>query len=132
MNIDLRLMTLTSEMERMAIYGSIDYDLNKNIHNFKRATKEDDDSSVAETITGTSESVSGGAKRRIVIRDDLPPIEIGQRSEASQLLSSKVASLPENFGQPQNANIVGQGAFTPPTTNFKGDHRSPEKFDVKL
>ena len=132
MNIDLRLMTLTSEMERMAIYGSIDYDLNKNIHNFKRATKEDDDSSVAETITGTSESVSGGAKRRIVIRDDLPPIEIGQRSEASQLLSSKVASLPENFGQPQNANIVGQGAFTPPTTNFKGDHRSPEKFEEEL
>jgi len=25
----------------------------------------------------------------------------------------------------------GQGAFTPPTTNFKGDRRSPEKFDAR-
>lgn len=27
-----------------------------------------------------------------------------------------------------NEQNFGQGAFTPPTTNFKGDHRSPEKF----
>jgi hypothetical protein len=91
MNIDLRLMTLTSEMERLAIYGSIDYDLNKNIHSFKRAsTKESDastpiDSSVASSVaTSVASSVAssvatsgGGPKRRIVIRDDLPPLDIG-------------------------------------------------------
>ena len=27
------------------------------------------------------------------------------------------------------SSFFGQGAFTPPTTNFKGDHRSPEKFE---
>jgi hypothetical protein len=27
---------------------------------------------------------------------------------------------------------IGLGAFTPPTTNFKGDLRSPEKFGMKI
>ena len=30
----------------------------------------------------------------------------------------------------QIASSNGQGAFTPPTTNFKGDRRSPEKFET--
>ena len=80
MNIDVRLMTLTSEMERLAIYGSVDYDLNKNIHNFKRAsTKESDASTPIDSSVATSVATSGGGpKRRIVIRDDLPPLDIGQ------------------------------------------------------
>ena len=31
----------------------------------------------------------------------------------------------------QIASSNGQGAFTPPTTNFKGDRRSPEKFGMQ-
>ena len=55
MNLDLRLYAFTGELERATIMGSVDHDLNENIHNF---------------------SVNGGAKRKIVIRDDLSPIVV--------------------------------------------------------
>jgi hypothetical protein len=88
MNIDLRLMTLASEMERLAIYGSVDYDLNRNIHNFKRASVATENASISTenassvaTSVATSVASSGGApKRKIMIRDDLPPLDIGNPS----------------------------------------------------
>ena len=40
MNIDIRLQRFTAELEETAIYGSVDYELNRNIHEFSINKKE--------------------------------------------------------------------------------------------
>jgi len=56
MNLDLRLFAFTGELERATILGSVDHDLNENIHNF---------------------SISGGAKKqKVIIHDELSPFVV--------------------------------------------------------
>jgi hypothetical protein len=56
MNLDLRLFAFTGELERATILGSVDHDLNENIHNF---------------------SISGGAKKpKVVIHNELSPFVV--------------------------------------------------------
>lgn len=40
-HLDARIMNFTSELEKASIYGSVDHDLNKNIHQFTRDTDDD-------------------------------------------------------------------------------------------
>lgn len=40
-HLDTRIMNFTSELEEASIYGSVDHDLNKNIHQFTRDTDDD-------------------------------------------------------------------------------------------
>jgi hypothetical protein len=40
-HLDARIMNFTSELEEASIYGSVDHDLNKNIHQFTRDTDDD-------------------------------------------------------------------------------------------
>ena len=42
-NIDARLMNFTSELEEATVYGSIDYELNQNIHRFTIGEEDSDD-----------------------------------------------------------------------------------------
>lgn len=58
MNLDVRLLTFASDLEKNTIFGSVDYELNENVHNFAVA---DDD----QTTRG------GGPKLRVLNR---PPI----------------------------------------------------------
>jgi len=79
MNIDLRLLNFASDLERVAIFGSVDYELNKNIHTFSIGNES---SSPVDEIE--SESTGGGPKvmkikKRLLIRDDLPKIVIPSR-----------------------------------------------------
>jgi hypothetical protein len=79
MNIDLRLLNFANDLERVAIFGSVDYELNKNIHTFSIGNETM--SPVDET---ESESIGGGPKvmkikKRLLIRDDLPKIVIPSR-----------------------------------------------------
>ena len=53
MNLDVRLLTFASDLEKHTILGSVDYELNENVHNF--AVTSDDDDVVA----------GGGPKLRI-------------------------------------------------------------------
>ena len=64
MNLDIHLLNFTYELENIVIEGSVDYDLNKNIHSFSIPSME---------------SLSGGAK--LVVRKDLPPIVINTRGD---------------------------------------------------
>jgi len=62
MNLDVRLFHFANDLEKATVVGSVDYDLNKAIHSF----------SIAETTYGGK--TKGGAKRKLVIRDDAPII----------------------------------------------------------
>lgn len=46
LNIDARLMNFTSELEEVSVYGSVDYELNQNVHRFTidQDSDSDDDS----------------------------------------------------------------------------------------
>ena len=46
MNINLRLLNFASEIENATIYGSVDYELNKNIHNFSIDFEDSDEESL--------------------------------------------------------------------------------------
>jgi len=63
MNIDLRLFNFQHDLERATVYGSVDYELNRAIHTF----------SVQSLASG------GGPRRRIVIREDLPVLNLPEQ-----------------------------------------------------
>jgi hypothetical protein len=71
MNMDIRLLNFAHELEKTSVYGSVDYELNKNIHSFSIPNNEDE-----EQLPPGSEFIYGGTKEpkvRLKIRDG-PPI----------------------------------------------------------
>jgi len=57
MNLDVRLLTFASDLEKNTIFGSVDYELNENVHNFAVASRDEDDSS--DIIVGGGPNSSG-------------------------------------------------------------------------
>ena len=49
-NIDIRIFNLTSDMEQIAIYGSVDYELNRNVHLF--SVEEEKEMESVKSISG--------------------------------------------------------------------------------
>ena len=49
LNIDVRLIEFTHDLERATIFGSVDYELNKNIHSFSIARGEEEEESSVST-----------------------------------------------------------------------------------
>ena len=74
LNIDIRLIEFTSDLERVSIIGSVDYELNRQIHDF-------------------SIQSNGGAKLRV--RKDLPIIDIP--SQISELPFSQEVDAPRRM-----------------------------------
>jgi hypothetical protein len=76
MNLDLRLYAFTGELERATIMGSVDHDLNENIHTF---------------------SVNGGAKRKVIVRDDLSPIVVrgDMPIELAFAMAERLVAIPQ-------------------------------------
>ena len=71
MNIDIRLLNFAHELEKTSVFGSVDYELNKNIHSFSIPNDE-----AEEELPPGSEFIYGGTKEpkfRLKIRDG-PPI----------------------------------------------------------
>ena len=80
MNIDVRLFNFAHDLEKNTIVGSVDYELNKNIHSFSIPNEdaEEDLPEGAEFIyNGGFYSQKGGSSepRRLIVRD-VPPIVI--------------------------------------------------------
>ena len=80
MNIDVRLFNFAHDLEKTTIVGSVDYELNKNIHSFSIPNEdaEEDLPEGAEFIyNGGFYSQKGGSSepRRLIVRD-VPPIVI--------------------------------------------------------
>jgi hypothetical protein len=64
MNIDFRLFNFQHDLERNTVYGSVDYELNRAIHNFAIEPDEDD-------------VMFGGAHRKFVIDKKMPKLILG-------------------------------------------------------
>jgi hypothetical protein len=66
LNVDVRLLNFGYDIERLTVFGSVDYDLNKNIHHFSIEQDAEDD--IREHEEGADSEVfggiKGGAKRR--------------------------------------------------------------------
>jgi hypothetical protein len=56
MNLDVRLLNFASDLEKTTIFGSVDYELNENVHNFAVAEEEEDEAII----------VGGGPKLRVL------------------------------------------------------------------
>jgi len=64
LNIDFRLFNFQHDLERNTVYGSVDYELNRAIHNFAIEPEEDD-------------VMFGGAHRKFVINKNMPKLILG-------------------------------------------------------
>jgi hypothetical protein len=71
-NLDIRLMNFTHELEKISVFGAVDYELNKNVHMF--SIPEED---AEEELPEGAEFVYGGTpnkRRTLRLRRDLPPL----------------------------------------------------------
>lgn len=77
MNLDIRQLNFAYDLEKTSIFGSVDYDLNKNIHSFSIPVIDDELSNADfDLIYGGNK---GAPKKRLVIRTDRPPIVVNQQ-----------------------------------------------------
>ena len=90
LNIDVRLYHFSHELEKTAIYGSVDYELNRNIHMFSIGVDDDLEEELPEgaefvyggdqTGVGNFDGIGGGPKLRIV--SDEPKYFIGETNQS--------------------------------------------------
>ena len=91
MNLDVRLFHFAHDLEQLTVVGSVDYDLNKNVHSFSVAN-EDNEEGLAEDSEfvyggdeeNDGESLEGGAHRKFIIRKDLAPIIVPSKKIANK------------------------------------------------
>jgi hypothetical protein len=86
LNVDVRLLNFGYDIERLTVFGSVDYDLNKNIHHF---SIEQDEDEIREHEEGADSEVfggiKGGAKRRTKKNQEkLSPGSVQQIQYATQ------------------------------------------------
>lgn len=67
LNLDIRLLNFTSDLEEKTILGSVDYELNKNVHSF--------------SIPAFSEKTGGSPELEEELTYDLPPVDHDTMSE---------------------------------------------------
>ena len=72
LNIDFRMVNFTNEIEELSVYGSVDYELNQNIHRFSIDNESDSDDD-AEYLYG------GKKKKRFILRRNVPKLHITRK-----------------------------------------------------
>jgi hypothetical protein len=78
LNLDLRLFTFAEDLEKIAIYGSVDFELNKNIHNF--------------SVSSGGTKASKKKIPRLVVDRSLPPLIINtKQSDLGELIMGDVS-----------------------------------------
>jgi len=83
LNLDVRLIQFTHELEKTCVYGSVDYELNKNVHLFSIPNED-----AEEELPEGAEFVYGGtaSKRRTLrLRHDLPPLIVNTNKNSDEL-----------------------------------------------
>jgi hypothetical protein len=71
LNIDFRMVNFTNEIEELSVYGSVDYELNQNIHRFSIDNESDSDDD--------EEYLYGGKKKRFILRRNVPKLHITRK-----------------------------------------------------
>jgi hypothetical protein len=72
MNLDIRLLKFAHDLEKTTVVGSVDYDLNKNIHSFSIPIVSLDADELDEHLPGSKEAVYDGGAKKLVIREGDP------------------------------------------------------------
>ena len=71
MNIDIRLLNFAHDLERTTVLGSVDYELNKNVHSFSiplvSTKKENNHTVIDEHVKDNEEILYGGDKKQNLI-----------------------------------------------------------------
>jgi hypothetical protein len=83
LNLDVRLIQFTHELERVSVFGSVDYELNKNIHLFSIPNED-----AEEELPEGAEFVYGGAvskRRTLRLRHDLPPLIVNTNKNSDEI-----------------------------------------------
>ncbi len=96
--IDLRLLTLADELEQAAIVGSVDYELNKNIHRF-----ELEDDTQYDIFTGGSKDFDCGAKKCGKVRSTKAvPVSTPLLTIAALVSGVKIPKMPNKGAYPRD------------------------------
>ena len=88
-NIDVRLLRLASNLETLAIKGSVDYKLNKNIHRFSSDADAELSKGGTPTVKGGTPTVKGGTPYKKTGgdaddsdgEDEIPPVHLRTAEE---------------------------------------------------
>ena len=89
LNLDLRLFTFAEDLEKTAIYGSVDFELNKNIHNFSVSSGGGPKAKAKPTDKPTDKTNKGP---RLIVDRSLPPLIINTKeSELGELIMGDVS-----------------------------------------
>jgi hypothetical protein len=128
LNIDVRLIEFTHDLERATIFGSVDYELNKNIHNFSIARDEEEsvlnqtnlaNSTISPLTNETPISVSPensvspesesqstlGGGPKLIVRRDLPILNLPSQYDELTFDNKRMTHsqlrkhIRENFGE---------------------------------
>ena len=124
LNIDVRLIEFTHDLERATIFGSVDYELNKNIHNFSIERGEEEsvlnqtnlaNSTISPLTNETPISVSPensvspesnlGGGPKLIVRRDLPILNLPSQYDELTFDNKRMTHsqlrkhIRENFGE---------------------------------
>ena len=92
MNADVRLANFGYDVERLAVVGSVDYELNKNVHNFQVDLLEEDD------VFGGGDSSSSISKFLSPLTRSLSPLTRSFKKGSLNSISSDDSRQPITFG----------------------------------
>jgi len=110
MNLDLRLINFSYDLERTTVVGAVDYDLNKNVHSFAIpfvSVNDDEEHHRAKLDEHVKDDVAllygGGAlvipkKRKLVIREGSPLI-VNQNQEKRLTHGEMRQFIRDNYGE---------------------------------
>jgi hypothetical protein len=79
LNLDLRLFQFAADLEETTIYGSVDYELNLNIHNFAVKNTESPSTSIEDMIGEMLRIEGGHPSRRNPVYHPLPEMGVPRR-----------------------------------------------------
>ena len=105
MNIDIRLFNFAHDLEKTTIVGSVDYELNKNIHSFSIPNEDAEEDLPEGTefiynggFDNTYHNQSGGSNqhKRLVVRD-IPPIVISSNISMNEPRRMNYQELKQNI-----------------------------------
>jgi len=95
LNVDLRLLNFANELERVSIIGSVDYELNKNIHNFALSKTKSASLSRSPSSNVQSAGASAGAGTRLTSSTEKRLANANKR--ATRKIKSAPTILPNNI-----------------------------------
>jgi hypothetical protein len=100
LNIDVRLIEFTHDLERATIFGSVDYELNKNIHSFSIKRGEEEESVISNKSLLPSTVSSLGSESPIVSEPNVSPPESSVSSLGSESPIVSEPNVSESESQP--------------------------------